>query len=93
MGTLPAEVHFITKRGKWLGVKSVEKWGKIEVAMTLWRRSAAILFRALIRQRLEIAAAFHGFHHGDFVGVFEVGAHWNADTDAGDPDAQRFKQF
>ena len=30
----------------------------------------------------EVAAAFHGFHHGDFVGVFEVGTDWDAYSDA-----------
>ena len=43
--------------------------------------------------RLEFAAAFHGFHHGDFVGVFEVGADGDADTDARDAYAERFQQF
>jgi hypothetical protein len=34
------------------------------------------------KKLLQIAAAFHGFHHGDFVGVFEIGADGNADADA-----------
>ena len=44
-------------------------------------------------QRLKLAAAFHGFHHGDFVGVFEVGADWDAYADAGNAHAQRLQQF
>ena len=31
---------------------------------------------------LQIAAAFHGFQHGDFIGVLEVGAYGNADPDS-----------
>ena len=42
---------------------------------------------------LEVAAAFHGFHHGDFVGVFEVGADRDAYADARDANAERFQQF
>ena len=30
---------------------------------------------------LQIAAAFQGFHQGDFIGVFEVGAGGDADVD------------
>jgi hypothetical protein len=44
-------------------------------------------------RRLQVAAAFQGFHHGDFVGVFEVGAHGDADADAGDANAERFEQL
>ena len=42
---------------------------------------------------LEVAAAFHGFEHGDFVGVFEVGANGDADTDAGDADAEGLEEL
>ena len=30
---------------------------------------------------LQIAAVFQGFHQGDFIGVFEVGADGDADVD------------
>jgi hypothetical protein len=30
---------------------------------------------------LQIAAAFQGFHHGEIIGVFEVGAGGDADVD------------
>ena len=33
---------------------------------------------------LQFAAAFHGFQHGDFVGVFDVAADGNAGRDARD---------
>ena len=39
--------------------------------------------------RLQVAAAFHGFEHGDLIGILEVRTNGNADTDAGDPHAQR----
>ena len=39
--------------------------------------------RAIPADPSEIAAAFHGFHHGDFIGVFEVGADGDAHADAG----------
>jgi hypothetical protein len=41
--------------------------------------------------RLEFAAAFHGFHHGDFVGVFEVGADRDAYADARDAYSKRLQ--
>jgi hypothetical protein len=44
-------------------------------------------------QTLEIAAAFHGLEHGDFVGVFEVRADRDANADAGYADAQRLQQL
>ena len=34
--------------------------------------------------RLDLAAAFHGAGHGDFVGVFDVAAGWDAGGDPGD---------
>jgi len=33
---------------------------------------------------LQVAAAFHGLGHGYFVGVFEVGADWDAHGDPRD---------
>jgi hypothetical protein len=42
---------------------------------------------------VQIAAAFHGFHHGDFVGVFEIGAEGNANADAGRADAKWLDEF
>src|SRR6202158_3433399 len=45
---------------------------------------------ALHYSPLEISSAFHGFHHGDFVGVLEVGADRDTDTDARDADTERF---
>src|SRR5260370_27778783 len=34
-------------------------------------------------QSLHFPAAFHGLEHGDFVGVFDVAAYWNAHGDTG----------
>jgi hypothetical protein len=34
-----------------------------------------------LEMSLQIAAAFQGFHHGEFIGVFEVGAGGDADVD------------
>jgi len=45
------------------------------------------------KNSLQISAAFHGFHHRDFVGVFEVGADGNANTDAGYAHAERLDEF
>jgi hypothetical protein len=42
---------------------------------------------------LQVAAALHGFEHGDFVRVFEVRADRNTHANAGDPHAQRLQQF
>src|SRR5712692_7339324 len=42
---------------------------------------------------LQISAPFHGFHHGDFVGVFQVGAHGNPDADASNADPERLEEF
>jgi hypothetical protein len=55
-----------------------------------FRREMRVLCAA---NESEFAAAFHGFHHGYFVGVFEVGANGNADTDARDAHAERLQQF
>ena len=46
-----------------------------------------------VENGLEIAAAFHRFEHSDFVGVFEIGAHGNADTDASNADTERLEEF
>jgi hypothetical protein len=46
--------------------------------------------RKRILRRLKVAAAFHGFHHCDFVGVFEIGADRNTYADARDANAERF---
>ena len=35
------------------------------------------------KEDLHIPAAFHGFQHGDFVGVLDVAAHWNTHRDTG----------
>ena len=40
-----------------------------------------------LEPELQVAAAFHGFEHGDFVGVLEIGAHRNAHANAGDAHA------
>ena len=42
---------------------------------------------------LQIAAAFHGFHHGDFIGVFEVGTDGDANADARHADAEGLDEF
>ena len=33
---------------------------------------------------LQLPAPFHGFQHGDLVGIFDVAAGWDAGGDAGD---------
>src|SRR6266849_9699915 len=43
--------------------------------------------------RLQVAAAFHGFQHGDLVGVFEVRADGDAHADARDAHAERLQQL
>src|SRR3974377_1911695 len=41
----------------------------------------------------QIAAAFHGFQHSDFVGVFEIGADGDAYAGAGNANAKGLQQF
>ena len=42
---------------------------------------------------LEIAAAFHGLEHGDFIGVFEIGTDGNAHADASHANAERLEKL
>jgi hypothetical protein len=46
-----------------------------------------------LAKKLQVSAAFHGLEHGDLVGIFEVRAYGNADSDSGDADAERLQQF
>jgi len=39
-------------------------------------------------KRLQVAAAFHSFQHGDFVGVFQIGPNGDAHADASDANPQ-----
>jgi len=45
------------------------------------------VFSSARRSNLQLAAAFHGFQHGDFISVLEVRADGNADADARDANA------
>lgn len=49
-------------------------------------------FEEHARAKLELAAVFHGFEHGDFVGEFDVGADGDAHSDAGAAEAQGFEE-
>ena len=42
---------------------------------------------------LKIPAAFHGFQHGDFVGIFQVCTHGDAHANACYANAQRLEQL
>ena len=42
---------------------------------------------------LQVAAPFHGFQHGYFVGIFQVGADGDADANPRNADAERLKEL
>src|SRR6266568_2951561 len=42
---------------------------------------------------LQIPASFHGFQHGYFVGILQISAYGNPNSDAGHPDAERLQKL
>src|SRR5713226_4793650 len=56
-------------------------------------RKSRLTYIVPTRGILQIPASFHGFQHGYFVGILQISAYGNPDSDAGHSDAERLQKL